>query len=111
MIEARVAEARRGLPSRLFQEDAIKPVGHGRAPDGEAIHPDVMRRALVRRARFATHQEPARGNHYHFRLEVHGHYSFRATAYTTFVSTARIWDFCTYERFAWRIRSRASGSS
>jgi hypothetical protein len=73
VIEARVAEARWGLPSRLFQKDAVKPVSDGRAPDGEAIYPNAMRRALIRRACLATHQELARGDHDHFRLEVHGH--------------------------------------
>src|SRR5215813_15542003 len=38
-------------------------------------------------------------------------YPFLATAYTTFVSTARIREFCTDVRFAWRTRSRAPGSS
>src|SRR5262245_53492401 len=71
MIEASVAESRRGFPPCLFQECAIMPVGHGRAPDGEASHPDSMGRALVRRARLATHQELALGDDDHFRLEVH----------------------------------------
>src|SRR5262245_24541467 len=102
-LEARVAEVRRGFPARFFQEDAIKLVSHGRAPEGEAIHPDAMRRAFVRRPRLAAHQKLARGDHDHFRLEVHGHSfnSFQITAYTTFVSTACIWEFCTDMRFAW----------
>src|SRR5262245_33974671 len=102
-LGGRVAEARRGLPPRLFQEEAVEPFSHSRATEGEAIHPDAMRRAFVRRARLAAHQKLARGDHDHFRLEVHGHSfnSFQITAYTTFVSTACIWEFCTDMRFAW----------
>src|SRR5215470_3495900 len=112
-VGARVAEARRGLSPRLFQEDAVEPVGHGQSPKGEAIHPDAPRRAFVRRARLTSHPKLACWNHDQYRLEVHRHsfISFRATAYTTFVSTSCIREFCTDVRFTWRIRSRASGSS
>src|SRR5262245_39352434 len=97
MIEARVAEVRWGLPSRLFQEDAIKPVGHGRAPDGKAVHPDAVRRAFVRRARLTTHQELASGNHYHFRFEVHGHsFTFAdSILYFRAGSMRTMYEFCS----------------